>query len=187
MLHEFAELRSSIFSNNLAKYAIVTASSTRGDTDSRFGASRVLEESIYTYWAPAYDQVCWILYMDLKEILPFNVLQLQEPIHLGQRIISFHVDIMKGNREWHKILDGSTIGYKRLLQFPRVESQYLRFVIEKSHGVPLISFVGVHILTLTSLSNRTKKLPSNGTKFLNKFKDILYSIPNQNMSLRSQI
>ncbi|XP_021766439.1 alpha-L-fucosidase 1-like [Chenopodium quinoa] len=193
VLQEFAELRSSIFSNNLARHAIVFASSTRGDSDSRFGASHVLEENIYTYWAPEKNQAHWILYLDLKDIVAFNVLQLQEPIQLGQRITYFYIDIMKDKGQWKRILDGTTIGYKRLLQFPRVESQYLRLVIEKARGDPLISFVGVHMdpyLTLTSISDTshtTKRLPSNGNDLLSKFKDTLYSIPYRKMSLRSQI
>lgn len=192
VLEEFAELRTSIFSNNLAKHGIVTASSTLGDDNSPFGASRVLEESIYTYWAPEKDQAHWILYLDLKEIITFNVLQLQEPIQLGERIIVFHVDIMNHEGEWGRIWDGTTIGYKRFLQFPEVKSQYLRLVIKRSRGDPLISFIGVHMdpyITLTSLPepDTTEMVPSNMAKFWSKLKDILFPIPYKEMSLRSQI
>ncbi|KAL2924833.1 Alpha-L-fucosidase 1 [Bienertia sinuspersici] len=190
VLQEFAKLRRSIFSNKLTRHAVATASSTRGGSDSHFGASHVLEDNIYTYWAPANDQAHWILYIDLKEIVAFNVLQLQEPIQMGQRVIDFHVDIMKDKQVWQKILHGTTIGYKRLLQFHKVESRYLRIVIEKARGDPLISFVGVHMdpyLNLTTLSDTVEKLPSNGPKLLNKLNNILYSIPYRKMSLRSLI
>ncbi|XP_057528034.1 alpha-L-fucosidase 1 [Amaranthus tricolor] len=175
VLQEFSELRNSIFSNNLAKHAIVTASSTRGGRNSPFDASQVTEESIYTYWAPEKDQACWVLYIHLTQKMAFNVVLLREPIQLGQRVIVFHLDIMKDTLEWQNICNGTTIGYKRLLQFPRVESQYMRLVIEKARGDPLISFVGVHMdpyITLTSLPHTTEKTPSKGAKYLSKLKTI---------------
>lgn len=190
VLQEFSELRNSIFSNNLAKHAIVTASSTRGGSNSPFDASQVTEESIYTYWAPEKDQACWVLYIDLTQKTAINVVQLREPIQLGQRVIVFRLDIMKGAGEWQNICNGTTIGYKRLLQFPRVESQYMRLVIKKARGDPLISFVGVHMdpyITLTSLPHTTEKTPSKGAKYLSRLKTIFDSIPYNKMSLRSQL
>ncbi|KAA8550328.1 hypothetical protein F0562_002012 [Nyssa sinensis] len=100
VLQEFTELRSTIFSDNLAKNTLITASSTRGGiSDSRFDPNLVLEEGIYTYWAPEENQTGWVLYLDFPELVTFNVLQVQEPIHMGQRIVEFHLDILneKGN------------------------------------------------------------------------------------------
>ncbi|KAH9608278.1 hypothetical protein KSS87_000330 [Heliosperma pusillum] len=152
VLLEFSELRRSIFSKNLAEHAMITASSTRGGADSRFDASNVLEESIYTYWAPAEGQSDWMLHVDLQKKVNFNVLQLQEPIQLGQRIISFHVDCLNDKGEWHKMVDGTTIGYKRLLLFSKVETRFLRLVINQARADPLISFFGVHIDPYSNLT-----------------------------------
>ncbi|XP_074307799.1 putative alpha-L-fucosidase 1 isoform X2 [Silene latifolia] len=145
VLLEFSELLSSIFSKNLAERAMITASSTRGGGDSLFDVSNVLEETIYTYWAPAEGQSDWMLHVDLKKKVKFNVLQLQEPIQLGQRIISFHVDCLNDKGEWHTMVDGTTIGYKRLLLFSEVETRHLRLVIDQARADPLISFFGVHL------------------------------------------
>lgn len=173
VLKQFSNLRTTIFSNNLAKNAILTASSTRGgrNSNSPFDPIHVIEESIYTYWAPKEDQTNWILYIDLKEIIPFNVLQLQEPIQLGQRIRSFHLDILDDEGEWEKIVNGTTVGYKRLLLFPKVECQYLRLVIEEARADPLISFLGVHMdpySDLTSSSYTTRRLPLKRANFFSK-------------------
>lgn len=146
VLREFKELRSSIFSNNLAKQAHLSASSIRGgSTDFHFAPPNVLEEGIYTYWAPDKFQSSWVLYLDFEEPIIFNVLQVQEPIHMGQRIIEFHLDVLNGKGEWQNVVSGTTVGYRRLLLFPRVESHHLRLVIDKSRADPLISSLGIYM------------------------------------------
>ncbi|KAH7838868.1 hypothetical protein Vadar_032096 [Vaccinium darrowii] len=85
VLQEFNELRTSIFSNNLAKNSSISASSARqGIIDSEFDSMNVLEEGIYSYWAPEENQLDWILYLDLQDSVTFNVLQVQGPIQMGQ-------------------------------------------------------------------------------------------------------
>ncbi|KAF2321748.1 hypothetical protein GH714_002064 [Hevea brasiliensis] len=154
VLQEFTELQKSIFSYNLAKNALLSASSTRGGiVDSRFDPNNVLEEGIYTYWAPEENQSNWELYLDLSESVSFNVLQVQEPIQMGQRIIEFHLEIEKDG-EWKKVINGTTVGYQRLLQFPTVESQHLKFVIDKSRADPLISFLGVYMDSFSLVGNK---------------------------------
>lgn len=153
VLQEFSELRRSIFSYNLAINALVNASSTRGISNSRFDPHNVLKENIYTYWAPEENQTDWVLHLNLQELVSFNVLQVQEPIHMGQRVIEFHLEILNGNGEWKKVINGTTVGYQRLLQFPTVESQYLRFVVNKSRADPLISHLGIYMDQFSVISN----------------------------------
>ncbi|XP_010241793.1 PREDICTED: alpha-L-fucosidase 1-like [Nelumbo nucifera] len=166
VLQEFNRLRQTIFSHNLAKNAIVNASSTRGGFgDSQFGPLHVLEESIYTYWAPEEDRSDWIIYLDLGEIVPFNMIQVQEPIHMGQRIMAFHLDVQTGDGEWQTVINGTTVGYRRLLLFPRVQSQWLRFVIDKSRAEPLISFLGIYLdpFSVVNDASNTSSPPFNGS------------------------
>ncbi|WRX34996.1 Glycoside hydrolase [Theobroma cacao] len=169
VLQEFKELRRSIFSDNLAKTAILNASSIRGGNDnSQFSPYNVLEEGIYTYWAPEEDQSDWVLYLNLQESVSFNVLQVQEPIHMGQRIIEFNFEILNGGG-WKKVISGTTVGYKRLLQFPTVKSQYLKFVISKSRADPLISFLGIHMDRFSILNHAfetTSQAHVNGSQVL---------------------
>lgn len=146
VLQEFTKIRDSIFSHNLAENALLDASSTRGDGEgSRFIPSNVLNEGIYTYWAPAENQSTWALYLNLQDLISFNVLHIQEPIHMGQRIIEFRFDILNDEGVWRTVVRGSTVGYRRILRFQTVKSQFLRLVIEKSRADPLISYLGIHV------------------------------------------
>ncbi|XXG84841.1 hypothetical protein AAC387_Pa11g0062 [Persea americana] len=152
VLQNFTEMRRTIFTNNLAENAIVNASSTRGMGDPRFGPSNILKEGIFTYWAPEENQSFWSINLDLRQPLSFNVLQVQEPIHMGQRVIEFHLDVLtKG--EWQTVTNGTTVGYKRLLLFSSVESQWLRLVIDKSRADPLISFLGIYLDQFSSIDD----------------------------------
>ncbi|KAG6570812.1 Alpha-L-fucosidase 1, partial [Cucurbita argyrosperma subsp. sororia] len=159
VLQEFTKIRDSIFSHNLAENALVDASSTRGNgEDDRFIPSNVLKEGIYTYWAPAQNhQPTWSLYLNLQEFISFNVLHIQEPIHMGQRIVEFHFDVLNDEGVWRTVVRGSTVGYRRILKFPTVESQFLRLVIEKSRADPLVSYLGIHVDNFSHLSSHLDK------------------------------
>lgn len=154
-LQEFKELRNSIFGNNLVKQAHVSASSARGGlTDHQFSPEKVLEEGIFSYWAPDKKQSRWILYFEFKEPINFNVLEVQEPIHMGQRVIEFHLDVLDSSGEWRTVIRGTTVGYRRLLVlYPTVESHYLRLVIDKARAEPLISHVGVYMDSVSIFSH----------------------------------
>lgn len=170
VLQEFSELRRSIFSHNLAIDALVSTSSTRGGiSNSRFNPRNVLEESIYSYWAPEENQTDWVLYLNLQQILSFNVLQVQEPIHVGQRVIEFHLDILNEDGQWEKVANGTTVGYQRLLQFPTIKSQYLKFVVDKSRADPLISYFGIYMdqfSILSNISDTSSRTYFNGTQVI---------------------
>lgn len=135
----------------MAWHAIVSASSTRGGPeDPQFAPSNVLQEGIYTYWAPDELQCDWAIFLDLGQLIQFNVMQVQEPIQMGQRVIEFRLDVIKDG-EWITVINGTTIGYKKLVQFPMVETQYLRFVIDKSRADPLISYLGIYLDPFSTL------------------------------------
>ncbi|KAL2536293.1 Alpha-L-fucosidase 1 [Forsythia ovata] len=173
VLEEFSEIRKSIFSYNLAKGSLISASSVRGGpSDSHYGSHNVLEEGIYSYWAPGKAQSNWVLNLDFLEAVTFNILLVQEPIQLGQRIIDFHLDFLNEEGEWEEAVRGTTVGYKRLLRFGKVESSKLRLVIDKSRAEPLVSYLGIyedpfsilgHVsnFSSTSLSKDGKPLQQN--------------------------
>ncbi|XP_047165969.1 alpha-L-fucosidase 1 [Vigna umbellata] len=158
VLQEFTELRRSIFSHNLAINAVINASSIRGGIqDTHFSPFNVLKEGIYTYWAPGENQYKWILYINLQELVSFNVLQLQEPIYMGQRVIEFHLEALTQDGVWTRVVNGTTIGYKRLLLFPKLKSQYLKLVVDKSRADPLISYLGIYMDSVTVLRDTPDK------------------------------
>lgn len=145
VLRDFSKLRKDIFSENMAQDAVVSASSTRGgDAGVLFQPQNILHEGIYEYWAPEADQSIWEIYLDLEKPAFFNVIQIQEPIQMGQRISQFHIEVLL-KREWHLLVNGTTVGYKRLLYFPKVKAQNLKLSIDRSRADPLISYFGVHL------------------------------------------
>ncbi|KAL7153949.1 hypothetical protein ABFS83_04G201900 [Erythranthe nasuta] len=165
VLKEFSDIRDSIFTLNLAKNATISANSTRGETDdSRYGPRNVLEEGIYSYWAPNGSISEWILYLDFEEVVTFNVLLLQEPIQMGQRIIEFHLDFLNEGGEWEVVTGGTTVGYKRLLLFPSVKASRLRVVIDESRADPLVSYLGIYFDPF-SISGQVSKI-FNGSEVL---------------------
>lgn len=165
VLQEFSDLRSSIFSHNLALNSVITASGTRGGPgDSRFSPYNVVQEGLHTYWAPEENQSTWTLSIDLLEPVSFNVVELQEPIQMGQRVVEFHIEtLMEEEGAWKRVVNGTTIGYKRLLQFPKLRSQHLKLVILKSRADPLVSYLGIF---LDSVSNFSDSLHVNDTQVL---------------------
>lgn len=161
VLQEFAKIRQTIFSQNFAANATVTASSVRGGLDNlQFSPSNTLQDSIYSYWAPQEGQTSWEMLFDLGRSTSFNLLQLQEPIQMGQRVIEFHVDVLVGGL-WQTILQGTTIGYKRLLQFPVIKARYLKLCVDSARADPLIAFVGVFMDPFSDVHGLDHEKPSH--------------------------
>ncbi|MBQ1906113.1 MAG: alpha-L-fucosidase, partial [Bacteroidales bacterium] len=65
----------------------------------------------------------------------FNIVCLKEDITRGQRVAEFAVDAFVEGA-WKEIAHGTTIGYKRLLKVPTVQSDKVRLRVIKSHGRP---------------------------------------------------
>uniref|UniRef100_A0A1J3FXJ9 alpha-L-fucosidase n=1 Tax=Noccaea caerulescens TaxID=107243 RepID=A0A1J3FXJ9_NOCCA len=157
VLEEFRYMKTTIFSNNLARKAVVKSSSVRGCT---FGPRNVLEEGLEKYWAPEENEKEWELYLEFQELVSFNVLEIQEPIQMGQRVASFRLEMKNsGSGEWERVASGTTVGYKRLIRFPKVvESRSLKLVVDKARADPLISYLGIYMdkFSVSSSRNSTR-------------------------------
>jgi len=80
-----------------------------------------------------------------KDPVSFNRLVLQEPIrYQGQRIESFVLEAGNG-KTWSEISEGTTVGYKSILRFPRVEASGVRIRITSSRVSPALSFAGLYL------------------------------------------
>lgn len=167
VLHNFKNILNSIFSVNLAQNAIITASSVRGN-DFQFGTSWILVDDIFTYWAPEEGQEKWYLHIDLRRVISFNVLCLQEAIQLGQRVSQYHLDILE-NGVWCTVMNGTTVGYKKLERFSPVSSRFLRLAIDKARADPLIAFFGLYLdSTCIVYANNSSKVISSSACTLTK-------------------
>jgi alpha-L-fucosidase len=78
-----------------------------------------------------------VIERDLVGPKTFNVAMIKEDIRHGQRIEAFALDVWDG-KGWKEIAQGSTIGWKKLLRFPAVETTKVRLRILKERGRPFL-------------------------------------------------
>ena len=62
---------------------------------------------------------------------PVNVVLLQEDITKGQRVESFKVEAWQDGA-WQEVANGTTVGFKRMVRFPQVETDRIRITINES-------------------------------------------------------
>lgn len=133
-LMEFKAAREAAFANSV-KIAGITATNTRG---SRFSAANVLDDSFETYWAASDGVTKASLTLDLGRETAIDTILIQENIALGQRVKSFTIEVWNGT-EFKAVAGQTTIGYKRILRFPRVKTTKVRINIEDAKASPVIS------------------------------------------------
>jgi alpha-L-fucosidase len=142
-LIEFRREVNRIFAHNLAKGSVTEASSVRGGS-TLFGPDHVLDGSLYTYWAADSTSHTGSIEFDLGSERSFNVIMMQEPIQLGQRISAYRVDIWRDGA-WQRIAGGTTIGHKKLDRTEStIRSRRVRFSIESALAVPLLAEFGIY-------------------------------------------
>lgn len=138
----FAEAVKAAFSNDLAKNKPATADNVRGGSKG-FGAGNVTDNDKNTYWATDDGVNTASLTIDLGKPTRFNRFLAQEYVRLGQRVKAFKIEaFIDGN--WKELANGTTIGYKRIVSFPDVVAQKIRFAITASKSSIVISNVGVY-------------------------------------------
>ena len=67
----------------------------------------------------------------------------QEDISQGQRVEEFSLEYMGDDGTWIEAASGTTIGYKRLLQFEPVTASGVRLVIKSARHTPIIRGTGL--------------------------------------------
>ena len=135
-LKGWTALRESIFNNNLAKDAKII--STNGKN-----LKTILDNKYESYWTTKGNDTTAVIELKLKKKSTFNVLMLQENISIGQRIENFDLEYWNGN-EWKIAAKGTTVGYKRLLQFREITTDRIRINILSSRLNPTISEMGLY-------------------------------------------
>ena len=154
------------FATNLAKNKKVNASNFRGNAK-EYGADKALDGNKNTYWATDDNLNTASITIDLGKTVTFNRFLAQEYIQLGQRVKTFKVEGLV-NEEWQELAKGTTIGYKRILLFPTVKANQVRFTITDAKSNPVISNVGIYyaqqILTAPNiLRNKTGEITISAT------------------------
>jgi alpha-L-fucosidase len=129
------------FSTNLAKGATVSATGGR-DERAKNPPAAVVDGDPRTYWAADEGATQASLTIDLGQPTAFDRILIQEDIRLGQRVRSFVVEADDGTG-WRTIAEGTTVGYKRLLRFPKVGAKRVRLIIRAARAAPAISEFGL--------------------------------------------
>ena len=129
------------FAVNLVNRAHATATNVRGG-QTEFSAANAIDNNKNSYWATDDNVITASLTIELKKPTVFNRFLVQEAIRLGQRVKAFTVEAMIDGT-WKEVSRGTTIGYKRILRFPSVTAQTIRFSITDSKSSPVISNIGI--------------------------------------------
>lgn len=170
----FAETISRTFENDLAKDAHITASNTRNN-EKKFAAENVIDGDKTSYWATEDNITDASLLIELPEKRTFNRFLVEEYIPLGQRVKKFSLQAYVDG-EWVDLQDEladegdglTTIGHRRIICFPEVNSDKIRFIINESKASPLISRIGIF-----NAPEIEADLPENGEK-LSSFYEVLF-------------
>lgn len=85
-----------------------------------------------------------IIELVLPRTATFNVLVLQENIRKGQRVEKFVLEC-RSHGAWKTVCSGTTIGYKRIIQFDRVSVDRVRLRILSSRLTPAIAEFGLYL------------------------------------------
>jgi alpha-L-fucosidase len=131
----FRKLREMEFETELAGGKKVISSDCRGKG---FLSSNITDGNPDTYWATEDSETTGEFVIDLGAPAEVNRILIQEYIRLGQRVQDFKVEALVG-KEWQKVTEGTTIGYKVIRKFPLVEASKIRVTITRSKACPLIS------------------------------------------------
>jgi alpha-L-fucosidase len=141
-LREWRRLIDRAFRRNLARNAVVTASSYRG-TDPDYAPGRLTDGNPATYWATDDSVATASFVIDLGRPCTVRYFVLQEYIRLGQRVGSFTVETWHDGA-WQPAAAGTTIGYKRIVAIGPVRTRKVRVGVQGLKGCPVISEAGVY-------------------------------------------
>ncbi len=140
-LKEFKATLDQMYATDFAKGATVTASSTR--QNHLYKESHLTDGKDDTSWALSNDATTGSFTVDLGQKRRFDVVELKEDIAKGQRISGFKIEV-EINGRWVPYGEGSTVGYRRLIQSQPVEAQKIRVTITGSQATPILTNFSVY-------------------------------------------
>ena len=143
-LRQMTDILKATFDNDLAQGQPASADTSRGKSDPFYDASRATDGDNSTYWATDDEITTGQISVQFDSQATFNRIVLQEHILLGQRVRAWNIEArVDGN--WRRIVEGTTIGYKRIAVFETVTADAIRLNITDSRACPTISTFGVFV------------------------------------------
>jgi alpha-L-fucosidase len=135
----FAGLRKDFFAKNLA----ADAPAASDDTRDGFYVTGLTDGNPTNFWAARDDVKAPSAEVSLGPETRFNTIVLREYIALGQRVKGFLLEVSEAGT-WKAVARGTTIGHKRIIQFPPVMGSKVRLTITGSRAAPAISELSVY-------------------------------------------
>lgn len=140
-LREFRSALDEIFATDLAQKAKMA-----GNARSRkYGAQRLTDDDYDSFFATEEGCDTALITLEWEQPIRFNRFLIQEYIPLGQRVEKFVVEVRNGEGTWEKWEAGTTIGYRRILLGPEVETNGIRIKVEQSRACPVLNRVSIYL------------------------------------------
>ncbi|MCL6218676.1 alpha-L-fucosidase [Zunongwangia pacifica] len=132
----------SVFAKNLAENVQISASNYRGNLDD-YAPTNLIDGNTDSYWVTDEGVIESSVEIKFDAAKTVNFVLLQENIALGQRVEKFHIAAMvDGN--WKQVAEGTTIGYKRILEIPSVKTTAIKIEFEAAKASPVISNLEIY-------------------------------------------
>ena len=142
ILKRLGEFINDTFKNNLLKNALIT---TVPEHDFRGNSPDMMRTDDYnTYFMNKEGENKLLIEIKFDECKKLNYLVLKEAITFSQRVEKFNVYFNDESGNKIKIFEGTTIGYKRIIDLKGTKTDNLTIEIEDSRVAPVMSFVGVY-------------------------------------------
>jgi alpha-L-fucosidase len=149
LLGAFGTWYASLYKTNLVRGQPISADSTWENTG--FDAAKVVDDDVCTYWAAASGKTSARLEVTPSSAITFKVISIREPIELGERTTSYHVELRQ-NGSWNKApvdasgnqVQGTLIGQRQLWQLNATTADAIALVIDSAKDSPAIAEFGVY-------------------------------------------
>jgi alpha-L-fucosidase len=139
-LVQFGEQWRKAFSENLAKGKKVVSQRVCMFVPKKY-QSALLDGDRTTFETVAFQNNSFII--DLGKKMEFNTVLLREAIAQGQYVQAFIVEV-EGKNGWREVARSTTIGARKIIQFPQERARKIRIRFLASKKVPALSEVEVY-------------------------------------------
>jgi alpha-L-fucosidase len=140
-LAEYQRRIEAIFSHDLARSAVEVSGPVRGD-ENRFAPRNLVDGDPESFWATDDALTTPEAILEFRTPICFNVIGLREHLPLGQRVEGFAVDAWRDGG-WQEIARGASIGNRRLIRTPAIETPRVRLRITEAAACPAIAEFGL--------------------------------------------
>jgi len=149
LLQQFGSWYSTLYQTDALKGQPTSPDSTWATAG--FGGDKAVDDNVCTYWSAAAGKTSGRLEIDPASPITFSLISIREPIELGERSTSYHVEI-KQNGTWNKApkdasgnqIKGTVIGQRQLWKLNQTTADAIAVVIDSARGVPAIAELGAY-------------------------------------------